>query len=280
MNEIERYLKESTTGGTIDRYMREISLFIESSEDAIQSDYTEVSNYFLELKKQTSNPSVQQAALKKYFNFLIEKGLRDDNPIESLDLQLDTNRKPKIEHVFTSDELQLLLNRKERYSALTWRNKFIVSLLIEQALMNGEVTRLTLNDIVGRKINIKGSHRLNTRVLELKEYQVDFLYSYLKEREQVSRVESDALFVTKLGTEEKGEGVGYLMESARYMFEGKKLNAITVRQSVIMNKLKEGWDIRQVQLFSGIKNANHVEYYKQIDNQDVYDATDECHPLD
>ncbi len=280
MNEIERYLKESTQGGTIGRYMREINLFIVSSEDAVRADYPEVSNYFLELKKQTKNPSVQRAALKKYFNFLIEKGLRSDNPIDSLELKVDTNKRPKIEHVFTPDELQLLLNRKERYSALKWRNKFIMSLLIEQALVNGEIVRLTPTDIVGRKITIKGSYKLNARVLELKEYQVDYLYSYLKEREQVIRVESDALFVTKLGTEEKGEGVGYLMESARYLFEGKKLNAITVRQSVIMNKLKEGWDIRQVQLFSGIKNANHVEYYKQIDNQDVYDATDECHPLD
>jgi integrase/recombinase XerD len=280
MNEIRRYLKESTRGGTIDRYMREIEAFIQSSENSINADYQEVSDYFLLLGERSKNLSVHRSALKKYFDFLVEKELRTDNPIGSLNLKLDNNKKPKIEHVFSPDELSLLLNRKERYGALKWRNKLILSLLTYQGLTNGEITRLTLNDMIGKKLSIKESFRLNGRVLELKEVQLDYLYAYLKERKQLIKEETEILFITKKGTIEKGEGIGYLLETARYLFEGKKINPITVRQSVIVNKFKEGWDVRQVQLFCGIKNASYVENYKLIDNQEVFDATDEFHPLD
>jgi site-specific recombinase XerD len=66
---------------------------------------------------------------------------------------------------------------------------------------------------------IRASKRLNSRILQLKNNQRIFLENYLNhDSPQLMKTETDRLFITKLGTIEKGESLHHLIESQRGLF--------------------------------------------------------------
>ena len=69
--------------------------------------------------------------------------------------------------------------------------------------------------------------------------------------------------LTKLGTPEKGEGISYLISTFKGLFPERNLNPKTIRQSVIADLLKQGKDLRLVQVFAGHKYPSSTERYRQ-----------------
>ena len=104
--------------------------------------------------------------------------------------------------------------------------------------------------------------------------------NYLQtDRSKLLKSETDNLIISKLGTAENGEGISYLMETFRDKFPGRKLNAQTIRQSVITNLLKQGKDLRLVQAFSGHKYPSTPEQYKQTRVEELKNQILKNHPL-
>lgn len=57
------------------------------------------------------------------------------------------------------------------------------------------------------------------------------------------------------------------------------MNARTIRQSVITNMLKEGKDLRVVQVFAGHKKISSTEKYRQSGLEELQRAIEKYHPL-
>lgn len=62
-------------------------------------------------------------------------------------------------------------------------------------------------------------------------------------------------------------------------FEGRKVNVMTIRQSVIANLLKSGNDLRIVQVFAGHKYPSTTEKYKQTNLESLHTAITQHHPI-
>jgi len=62
------------------------------------------------------------------------------------------------------------------------------------------------------------------------------------------------------------------------MFPDRNLNPRTIRQSVITNLLKEGKDLRVVQVFAGHKKST-TEKYRQSGLEELQAAIEKYHPL-
>ena len=77
-----------------------------------------------------------------------------------------------------------------------------------------------------------------------------------------------------------GEGIGYVIETQKHLFPGRRLNAKTIRQSVITNLLKAGKDLRIVQAFAGHKYPSTTEKYKQTHVEELKTQILNYHPLD
>lgn len=221
-------------------------------------------------------------ALQKYYGYLVATGQRKDHPCRFIRLRDHRSRDIQLQDLFTPEELEQLLERKERYRILKMRNQDIIGLLIYQVLTNGEITKLTLQDINLEEgtVYIKESRKNNSRTLKLKANQTLPLYKYIHEdRPQLVTVKTDRLIISKLGTAETGEGIGYILETSRYLFPQKKLHAKTIRQSVITNLLKEGKDLRLVQVFAGHKYPSTTERYKQTEVEELKNQILKHHPL-
>jgi integrase/recombinase XerD len=287
--DFETYLKQHTAPSTADRYIREINRFLSLNEtkqiDSKTANYSQLLTYIGERRKQfqkSSSIGCTLHAIKHYYCYLVQIGERKDNPAQSIRLRDKRNRDIQTQDLFTSQELELLLDRKERYKMLKNRNQLVLSLLIYQGLANREVRNLKLSDIDLKeaKINIEASGKNNGRILKLNAKQMYFLMSYLNEdRPNLLKIESNQLIISKSGKPETVEGVFYITETSKYLFPTRNLNPVTIRQSVITNLLKSGNDLRIVQAFAGHKHPSTTEKYKQTHLEELKNQVLKFHPL-
>ncbi len=160
-------------------------------------------------------------------------------------------------------ELELLLERKERYADLQTRNQGVISLLIYQGL-TGEMAALTVQDInLGEgMIKIKATPKTNARGSWRQSKLCYCINIWVKQ-----------------GTAESGEGIHYLVSTYKKLFADRNLNPKTIRMSVITNLLKEGKDLRLVQTFAGHKYPSATERYKQSGIEELKQVIQKLHPL-
>ena len=280
--QLKDYLKQDLAPSTVDRYLREIELYFVSVENHQTADYTTIVNYIGSLRKKQQNLGCSLHAIKKYYSYLVAINQREDNPAKSIRLRDKVSRDIQIQDLFKTEELELLLDRKERYPLLKNKNKVVLSLLIYQALKVGEIGKLTLKDIDLEKglITIKGDRKTNGRTLKLESKQVFWLVNYISiDRPKLLKVDSDLLIISSRGTPQRGDTVHSLVESLKYLFPNRNLNPRTIRQSVITNLLKQGKDLRIVQVFAGHKYPSATENYKQTNLEELKTEILKYHPL-
>jgi integrase/recombinase XerD len=235
--------------------------------------------YVEALRKNYESTSITRiiSALKRYYDYLIETGIRKDNPARNIKLR-DAKQNPiQLQDLFSEKELQTLLEpRKERYLILTKRNQIIMSLLVNQALKVGEIIQLKTTDINLEKaqINITGTAQTNNRILPLKAEQILLFYNYLENRNHLSNY----FLLNKLNSPITQDDINYLISTYQKEFS-KKLTSITIRQSVITNLLTKGNDLRMVQEFSGHKQLDTTEKYKQTGIKALQNAIEKHHPI-
>jgi site-specific recombinase XerD len=279
MMNLEEYLKENLQLSSAKSYLYEINKFTLLNKNTESYNYKNVMQYVEVIRKKYEQASITRilSALKKYYDYLVETGLRKDNPARAIQLR-DNKKKPiQLQDLFTDKELQKLLEpRKERYKLQEKRNRIIMGLLVHQGLKTGEIIQIKTTDISLEKaqINIIGTSQTNKRILPLKAEQILLFYNYLENRDHTS----DCFLLNKLNSPITGEDINYLISTYQKEF-AKKLTSITIRQSVITNLLTKGNDLRTVQEFSGHKYLDTTEKYKQTGIKALQNAIEKHHPI-
>ena len=283
--ELQDYLNKRHTKGTADRYLRDIQIYQKANPNHKTATYSDIMDYIGKLREQYKNPQSVRTilySLKKYYSFLVYVKERKDHPCKFINLKDKQNRNIQLQDLFTTDELEQLLERKERYINLKTKNQVVLSLLIYQGLTTGELTRIELKDLDLEKaeIYIKSSSKLNSRTLKLKSKQILIFHKYITEvRPKIIKRESNILIINKLGNPETGEQISYLVSTFKHLFSDRNLNPKTIRQSVITNLLKAGNDLRIIQVFSGHKYPSATEKYKQTNVEELKKEVQKYHPL-
>lgn len=285
--ELENYLQNELSEGTIKNYLYEIEKFKNHYKNPEKINYQNLMEYVELLRKNYNPQSIIRTvcAIKKYYNYLVEEGKIKYNIATNIKIKDGKGNPLQLQELLTEKELQKLLEpRKERYPILEKRNQIIISLLVNQGLLSGEIERLKKEDLDLKeaKIRIRKSGIINERMLELKAEQILLFYEYLKEeREQLEtfRTESENYFLLgKLGTKITSEDINYLVSTYKKNFT-KKLTSVTIRQSVIKLKLDQGENLRKVQYFAGHKNADTTEKYKETGINALQTAINQFHPI-
>ena len=291
---LEKYLQQRHTKGTAERYYRDILNYLGAitQEKAQTATYSDIMNYIGTLRKKYSNPETIKViihAIKKYYYWLNHTGQRKSHPCRNLKLREKANRDIQLQDLFKAEELELLMERKERYKDVKTKNQVIISLLIYQGLTRHDIVNLTLKniDLEEGTIYIKADTKTNSRTLKLKPKQIMLFYKYINEtRPKLCKgampcvsIEHAPLILTKSGTPEKGEGISYLLETSKNLFSNRKLNTKTVRQSVIANLLKSRHDLRLVQVFAGHKYPGSTERYRQTGIEELKAGIQKYQPL-
>lgn len=297
MKTLETYLRERHTDKTVKGYLRDWRIFLAylGEDRASTATYQDVLPYVDYLRKQGYKPTTIYKMLygvKAYYDYLLHTGQRKDHPCRDLTLKDAKQHEVQLQDLFTSQELEQLLDRKERFESVRVRNQVIVSLLIYQALRLTEVEALRVQDIdlVAGTVHtqgMKGRRSIKTlpRTLKMKPQQVMLFHEYLHQirpqllSEETDRPGGDPLLLNIKGKALQADDINYLIETFKYLFPDRTLNARTIRQSVIANLLKEGKDLRVVQAFAGHKKPTATERYRQTGLQALKNAVLKHHPL-
>lgn len=281
------YLKKELSQETIKNYLYEIEKFKKHYRNPERLSYQNLMEYVEYLRKTYNPQSVKRTiyAIKKYYDYLVETGKVKTNIATNIKIKDGKENPIQLQELLTGKELQKLLEpRKERYPILEKRNQIIMSLLVNQALLVGDIERLRIEDLDLKeaKIRIQKSGITNERILELKAEQILLFYQYLKEEREelkIFRTEIENYFLLgKLGTKITSDDISYLVSTYKKNFT-KKLTSITIRQSVIKLKLDNGENLRKVQYFAGHKHADTTEKYKETGINALQTAINQFHPL-
>jgi integrase/recombinase XerD len=301
---LESYLAKHYARSTAGLYAYEIGRYLARAggeEQARRATYADLVRELATLRERyPDRPGTVErvlAAIKCYYRYLYRTGRRADYPGSGLVLR-DKRRsrggsagaaQHQLQDLLTAEELQLLLQpRLERYAVLGQRNAVVLGLLVHQALTVREVGWLRTGDVdlAAARLRVssggRGRRAGQLRTLELVASQVMQLYDYLREgREQLLNggPPTDHLILTSRGTPERGEGIHYLVETLRPLITQKRLTPTLIRQSVVALKLREGQDLRKVQLFAGHRKISTTEGYRETDLAELRRAVERFHPL-
>ena len=284
---IEDYLKNRYSPKTAKAYGREIEIYLGNFPTAESAMYKDLVNYMGILRNRYRNANTLNrilASIKAYYDYLNHTGKRKDNPSKAIRLRDKQNRDVQLQDLFTEQELENLLNRKERYNALAYRNKVLMSLLIYQALKPDEIAKLHLQDInlTEAIIYIKASGKNNSRELHLKSIQILLFQQYQNEIRPIllKDKQTDILLLGQRQNPMSGEDITkHITRSFKGLYAPRKVNAQSIRQSVITNLLKAGNDLRIVQVFAGHKYTSSTERYKQTSVEELKTAIQNYHPM-
>jgi integrase/recombinase XerD len=177
------YLCEQYTPDTAGVYGLEIERYLASCPGAATAVYKDILFYIGALRGRYTNGSTLNrilCSIKAYYDYLCASGQRPDNPAASILLKDQRGRDIQLQDLFTMEELENLLHRRERYPNLESRNKVLMSLLVYQALYPVEMEALIIHDVdleVGTVL-VKATAKTNGRKLTLKHNQILLFYHY------------------------------------------------------------------------------------------------------
>lgn len=245
--------------------------------DTLNPSYGDIINYISQLRKSgltARNLKNHLCAIKFYYNCLLELGYMDHHPCKSLLLKDKTDKRIITETLFTPEELNEFLERKDKaIPGLKLRNQIIRQVLVYQALTVQELINLTIDniDLQNGNIIIK-----NSRTLELHPKQILPLQQYITtDRKDIATTKYNWLLLSKSGNQLPKRCIN---DAINYKAK-KKFTPQKIRQSVIANLLKNGNDLRKVQLFAGHKYISSTEQYITSSFTELRAELDKKHPL-
>jgi len=270
---LENFLIQDYSAQTVKSYLFAINHFLKMNPKAKRYKFNNIVQYMEEIAEQQPNRKyrvVILSAIKKYYDYLVMSGYRTDHPCKRLNIKVNSNQAIQVQDLFSSEELQLLMTRENRYQNLDTRNNVLLSLLIYQGLTSDEIIRLTVKDVDldAGTIYIKASRNLKNRKLELLSKQIILFSKYINEiRPLMLRSTTDKLIITKLGKPIAVNSIHAMIEPLKPLFPDKNLNPKTIRMSVICNWLNEQkLALEHVQALAGHKWPGTTEKYLKVDS--------------
>ncbi len=284
---IKQYLQQQYASGTVEEYTRAVNSYLSNYPNAPAAKYNDVVQYIGALRTRYNNTATLRkitSAIKAYYAYLCEVGIRKDNPAKAIKLRDKINKDIQLQDLFTTQELEKLLERKEPYKNIGYKNKVMMGLLIYQALQPQEICKLTIEDInlTAGTVYIKATTKTHARTLSLKPNQILLLYEYIYTIRPVlcKAVNNHCLLIGLQGKPLNPWDITvHVRRCFKKLYPDKKITPQKIRQSVIGNLLKQGHDISVVQSFAGHKLPGATQRYKQNSVDTLKTAIQKYHPL-
>lgn len=207
-------------------------------------------------------------AIRHYFDYLVSKHIRLDNPARSLFIRGVKRSIPH--HLLDQGQLHAIYESYPVMDQRTHRNKVMLGLLIYQGLTPLELARLQPSHInlLAGGVSIASTSRSNARKLWLESKQIDLLKQYLTlirplwlaNLSQSGLPANEQLFFGREGDTNLSNTIMGLMQEVKSCNKCVR-NAPHIRMSVISQWLRAK-DLRVVQYLSGHKYVSSTERYQ------------------
>jgi Site-specific recombinase XerD len=213
------------------------------------------------------------SALKSFFNYLLFEGEIHSSPLKDIESPKIENKLPE---VLTEDEIKRLISSVNLDSEFGQRNKTIIEVLYGTGIRVSELIELKLSNIFFKESILKVTGKGNKeRFVPLGKIALIEIKKYLNNRDKlkINSKFSDILFLNRYGRQLTRSMIFKVInDSSKNAEIDKKISPHTLRHSYATHLLKNGADLRTIQLILGHESITTTEIYTHLDTFHLEDV--------
>ena len=219
------------------------------------------------------------SALKSFFNYLIFEELIKDSPISNIEAP---KLEKKLPQVLTEDEISQLIKSVDLNHVFGQRNKTIIEVLYGTGIRVSELVNLKLSNIFFKenilKVNGKGDKERFVPLGEIASNEIK-TYINLRDNLKIDSKFTDILFLNRYGRALTRSMIFKIIKDASKSIKlEKKISPHTLRHSFATHLLKNGADLRTIQLILGHESITTTEIYTHLDTFHLEEVLKKYHP--
>ena len=219
------------------------------------------------------------SSIKSFFNYLIFEGYIKKSPISDIE-------SPKLEknlpEVLTELEIEKLIKSFDIKENFGQRNRTIIEVLYGTGIRVSELVNLKLSNIFFKENIIKIIGKGNKeRFVPLGDIASNEIRKYLKIRDNsiIDTKFSDIVFLNRYGRGLTRSMIFKIIsDSYKRIGLNKKISPHTLRHSFATHLLKNGADLRTIQLILGHESITTTEIYTHLDTNHLDEVLKNFHP--
>ena len=229
--------------------------------------------------KKSRSQSRSISAIKSFFNYLIFEGYIKESPISNIETP---KQEKKLPVVLTEDEIKNLINSIDLNHDFGQRNKTIIEILYGTGIRVSELVNLKLSNIFFKENIIKVIGKGNKeRFVPLGEIASCEMKIYINDRNRlkIDSKSSDILFLNRYGRRLTRSMIFKIISDAsKRIGLDKKISPHTLRHSFATHLIKNGADLRTIQLILGHESITTTEIYTHLDTLHLEEVLKKYHP--
>lgn len=271
---------------TLSSYVRDVTQFesyvVENLgrplAEVTHDEVLEYMNFLTTRGKSVSTATRSAASLKCFYNFLILRGLMQDNPAKNV-APVKPDR--KLPQVLTGKEVELLLMQPQTTDLKGYRDRSMLELLYATGIRVSELIALNVGDLNLSAGFIKCVSGNKERIIPLYPAAIRALsdYTLLARGKMIGRASEQALFVNVNGERMSRQGfwkiIKHYQETAKIT---KQITPHTLRHSFATHLLENGADLRSIQEMLGHADISSTQVYAYLVKHKLKDVYNRAHP--
>ena len=232
-------------------------------------------------KKNSSRSQARKiSGLKSFFKFLVFEGYLKTSPMSNIDSPKLGRKLPDILNV---EEISKMINSIDEKENFGQRNKTIIEILYGTGIRVSELIELRISNIFFKEniIRVVGKGE-KERFVPLGIKAKKSINDYINNKRSLQRVDessNDILILSKYGKKLTRHMIFTLIKNiSKNCGINKKISPHTFRHSFASHLLKNGADLRSIQLILGHENITTTEIYTHLDSKHLLTIMKKYHP--
>ena len=256
-------------------YLHELNMNVRAVNRQTIGDYM---GYLHDKGKSAATVSRSLASLKSFFNFVVDQGDMESNPVVNIHVEKAEKKLPQI---LTGKEVELLLEQPKCTDLKGFRDKAMLELLYATGIRVSELINLDVTDVNIPGGFIKCASSTKMRIIPLYPAAIRALSDYIENirPKMVADMLEQSLFVNVSGERMSRQGfwkiIKYYQEKAQI---DKDITPHTLRHSFAAHLLENGADLRSIQEMLGHSDISSTQVYAQLVKQNLKSVYNKYHP--
>lgn len=277
-------LEKRVSANTIEGYLRDIQKLINYSDkqplDYSQDDLRDFVHDFASSEYSVRSQARVISGLKSFFGYLQLEDFREDNPTSLLETPKIGMKLPD---VLSEKEIDKMIEVIDLSKPEAQRNRAIIEVLYGCGLRVSELINLKISDLFFDDGFIRVIGKGNKqRLVPISDYTIKYINLYkesIRIHLPIQAGFEDFLFLNRRGKNLTRVMIFTIVKELSIIAGVKKtISPHTFRHSFATHLLKNGADLRAIQLMLGHESITTTEIYTHVDQEFIRDAIIKFHP--
>lgn len=279
------WLQQAASTHTLQAYRSDLSnlqRFLATSDKELEQATEQDLHQFLLAQQQQGRSQRSNArflsAARKFYRFLLHRGLRTDDPTTSIRTPKQPRSLPK---GISEADVEALLEAPDINTALGLRDRCMLEVLYATGLRVSELVNLRLSEVSLRQGVVRITGKGNKeRLVPMGEEAMNWVQRYLRHgRAEFGGADSDVVFLSTRGRQMTRQTFWHRIK-AHAAQAGLKvdLSPHTLRHAFATHLLNHGADLRALQMLLGHSDVATTQIYTHVARARLQALHAEHHP--